>query len=242
MRLPTGQYEGIEWYMGARDFWHRELRRLKFWNPTIPTTVETVRTGADEPLYLSVEYESPDQQALSQLKIKPFPKPQLHIQRPKTSNPLYEGSVDPGRRQQPTRDPRHPVPSPKTLNPVPMPDNVREHAPRDEIRPVPQSSNGPASPQVTTPSETIYTRTVTLPLAGLRHTEIWNWIRQHTKLQNHRPVPSEEGQSYQIVARFKKEAAKDRKRVKTGINAMKKEQLELRKAREAAERMAADNV
>lgn len=244
MRLPTGEYEGLEWYIGARQFWRKELQRLKFWNPSLPTAVETIRTGSNEPLYLSVEYQSPDQQALAQLNIKPYPKPQLHLKNPKTPNPAIEGSADPRRRQQPARDRRHPVPSPKALPAIYFPKNVIEHAPRDEIKQMAEleASSAKSAKKATPPAQTLYTRTVTIPLAGLRHIEIWNWIRQHTKLPDHRPVPSEEGKAYQQVARFRKEAEKDRKRVKAGIGAMKREQQELKKAREAAERMAAENV
>lgn len=239
MRLPTGEYEGLEWYSGARDFWRKELRRLQFWNPTLPTAVETIRTGSNEPLYLSVQYQSPDQQALSQLKIKPYPKPQLHLKKSKVPNPW---SADPRRRQLPARDPRHPVLSPKLLEPVYVPDNVAQHAPKDEIKQITDSESSLSSQQAGSTPQTLYTRTVTLPLAGLRHIEIWNWIRQHTKLSDHRVVPGEEIKDYRGVSQFRKQAALDRKRVKAGIDAMKREKLELKKAREAAERMAADSI
>lgn len=238
MRLPTGEYEGLEWYAGAREFWRKELRRIQFWNPTLPTAVETIRAGSNEPLYLSVEYQSPDQQALSQLKIKPYPKPQLHLKRPKVPNPW---SADPRRRQLPARDARHPVPSPKLLEPIYVPDDIAQHAPKDEIKQVINKDSEPSPPSAG-PPQTLYTRTVTLPLAGLRHIEIWNWVRQHTKLADHRVVPAEDMKEYREVSRFRKQAALDRKRVKTGIDAMKKEKLELKKAREAAEAMAADAI
>lgn len=245
MRLPTGEYEGLEWYTGARAFWRKELQRLKFWNPTLPAVVETVRTGANEPLYLSVEYESADKEALSQLKIKPYPKPQLSVKNPKTPNPAYEGSLDPRRRQQRARDPRRPVPKPQNIEPFHFPEGVIEHAPRDEIQEITQlseTSQTKTTTQVIPSERTLYTRTVTIPLAGLRHIEIWNWIRQHTKLPDHRPVPSDEGKAYHAVAHFKREAEKDRQRVKTAMKAMKKEQQELKKAREAAEAIAAEAI
>lgn len=239
MRLPTGEYEGLEWYSGAREFWRKELRRLQFWNPTLPTAVETIRTGSNEPLYMSIEYQSPDQQALSQLKIKPYPKPQLHIKRPKVPNPWL---ADPKRRQLPARDARHPVLSPKYLEPVYVPEDVAKHAPQDEIKQVNVPDSTPSPQQAGNPPKPLYTRTVTLPLVGLRHIEIWNWIRQHTKLSDHRTVPAEEIKEYREVSQHRRQAAQDRKRVRTGIDAMKREKLELKKAREAAERMAADNI
>lgn len=245
MRLPTGEYEGLEWYMGARRFWREELQRLKFWNPTLPAKIDTVRAGTNEPLYMSVEYESADRDALSKLRITPYPKPQLHIKKPKTSNPAFEGSLDPRRRQQRSRDPRHPVPKLRHIDPIHFPENVLEHAPRDEIKEIDASaiaSTDRSSGAVQDGPATLYSRTVTIPLAGLRHTEIWNWIRQHTRLPNQRPVPSDEGKAYQIVAHFKKQAARDRERVRTAIDAMKREQQELKKARAAADALAAEAI
>lgn len=247
MRVPTGQYEGLEWYTGARHFWRKELQRLKFWNPTLPAVVDTVRSGANEPLYISVEYESANREALSQLKINPYPKPQLSVKKPKTLNPAYEGSLDPRRRQQRARDPRRPVPKVKDIEPFYFPEGVLEHAPRDEIKEVAlldetTTATAKTAAQGTSPSKTLFTRTVTIPLAGLRHIEIWNWIRQHTNLRDHRSIPTDELKAYQEVARFKTQGEKDRKRVKTAMDAMKKEQAELKKARAAAEAIAAEAV
>ena len=70
MRLPTGTYRGREYYAGARDFWRGHLQRLKFANPALHCNVETVRTGENEPLYLSITYESPDRNALSKFDLK----------------------------------------------------------------------------------------------------------------------------------------------------------------------------
>lgn len=242
MRLPTGQYEGIEWYSGARDFWRGELKRLKYWNPSLPTTVETIREGSNEPLYLSVEYQCPDRNALEQLKTEPFPKPQLHVRNPKTPHPLLKMGFDPRRRQWKSH-----IPDPKVLDPVRMTKEVLSHAPRDEIQEIKEVKEVPppskrSDAQAADSSETLYTRTVTLPLAALRHHEIWNWIRQHTKLPDHRRTPVNELVQYVEVKQFMKKAEKDRQMVRASMVAMKKEQQELKKAREAAERMAAENM
>lgn len=268
MRVPTGTYPNKEYYWGARDFWHQELKRLKYWNPALKTEVETIRAGEDEPMYLTVEYESTDREALSQLKAFPLPKPQLKIQ-PRANNRTEKQEQEQKLREQVAAmnpDPRKkgqagalptsvaaqlgiqqlafasnkPTPSPKDLKPVKLTPEILSHAPKDEITVKAQPAADASTPQTTSPPETTYSRTLTLPLAGLRHHEIWNWIRQHTGLGDHRRIPEAEGSAYQALCGHKRRAAKDRHLVRTGVEAMKREEQELKKAREAAERMAAE--
>ncbi|KAK5958285.1 hypothetical protein OHC33_000127 [Knufia fluminis] len=263
MRVPTGPYPNKEYYWGGRDFWHGELKRLKYWNPTLRTEIETIRNRENEPMYLTVEYESTDREALSQLKAYPLPKPQLKV-KPRANNKTEQqeqeqnlreqrSAADPDpRKAQPAAQPRSVVeglgyhhlqkltPSPKTLQPVKLTPEILSHAPSDEIKVKAQPVADASSPQTTSPPQTTYSRSLTIPLAGVRHTEIWNWIRQHTGLPDHRRIPAPEMAEWQKVADHNRQAAKDRKLVKTGIDAMKREQLELKKAREAAERMAAE--
>lgn len=267
MRVPTGTYPNKEYYWGARDFWHRELKRLKYHNPALKTEIETIRNGENEPMYLTVEYESTDREALSQLKAFPLPKPQLKIkprannrteqqeQEQKLREQIAAMNPDP-RKGQPAAQPKSiaaqlgiqqlafasdkPTPSPKDLKPVKLTPEILSHAPKDEITVKAQPAADASSPQTTSPPQTIYARSLTLPLAGVRHHEIWNWIRQHTGLADHRRIPEAEGSAYKALVGHKKRAAKDRKLVNAGVQAMKREEMELKKAREAAERMAAE--
>jgi len=265
MRVPTGTFPNKEYYWGARDFWHKELRRLKYWNPALRTEVETIRNGEDEPMYLTVEYESTDREALSQLKAYPLPKPQLKI-RPRANNKKEREEQEQKLRQQIAEsnpDPRKgqiqpksiaaqlgiqklafasdkPTPSPKLLKPVTLTPEILSHAPKDEITVKAQPAAEASSPQTTSPPQTTYSRSLTLPLAGVRHHEIWNWIRQHTGLPDHRLRSHDEKIAYLQLVDHKHRAAKDRQLVKAGVEAMKREEAELKKAREAADRMAAE--
>lgn len=121
------------------------------------------------------------------------------------------------------------------MRPVRMTANIVKHAPKDTIQ-----AKGMKS--VNGELQTIYGRTITTPLAGVRHTELWNWIRQHQGLPDHRKIPQEEEDRHKQYLRFGKQAHKDRILVRKGVGAKKKEEKELRKAREAAERNAADTV
>lgn len=267
MRVPTGPYPNKEYYWGARDFWHKELKRFKYWNPTLRTEVETIRNGENEPMYLTVEYESTDRDALSQLKAFPLPKPQLKI-KPRANSKTEQEEQERQLRQQVAEsnpDPRKgliqpksiaaqlgiqqlafatdkPTPSPKFLKPVTLTPDILSRAPKDEITVKAQPAAEASTPQTTSPPQTTYSRSLTLPLAGVRHHEIWNWIRQHTGLPDHRARPTAEKVAYLELVNHKKRAAKDRQLVKGGVEAMKREEAELKKAREAADRMAAEAV
>lgn len=243
MRLPTGTYRGREYYAGARDFWRGHLQRLKFANPSLSCNVETVRTGENEPLYLSITYESPDRDSLSKLDLK-FPKPLARIQpevitRTEGDKKIQEASPLP-KEVRDLPNPNAPQPKPKTLLPIQMTPEILSHAPKDEIKTKAQPAPDPSAPQTTSPPETVYTRTVTLPLGGLRDNEIWLWIRQQLKIHHKKSLEGHEAQEWIGLKEHRSKAEQDRRRVKEGMDAMKKEQMELKRAREAAARMAAE--
>lgn len=243
MRLPTGLYRGTEYYAGAREFWRNHLQRLKFSNPSLHCNVETVRSGENEPLYLSITYESPDREALSKLNLR-FPKPLQRTKplvrtRTEGDKQIQETSPVPKELKNPP-SPDAPLPRVKTLTPVQMTAEIRAHAPKDEIKAKAQPAADPSGPQTTSAPETVFTRTVTLPLGGLRANEVWLWMRQQLDLHHETLMMGKDKEEWVRLARFRAEADKDRQRVKTGIDAMKREKLELKKARENAAKMAAE--
>jgi hypothetical protein len=98
----------------------------------------------------------------------------------------------------------------------------------------PQDSSSP------TPSEPIFTRHVKVDLSEKGATSIWEYIKSTTKCEE-APEPTEEEKTMMAQWRdFKSQAGEDRKLVKAGIDQINKEKEELRKAREAAERLTSE--
>lgn len=270
--MPTGTCKSPGYYVGARDFWRMELQKLKYWNPSLTITVETVRDESGEaPMYLSVEYESSDKDELSKLKATPLPKPLFKLPArefrkrrgkswPATPNAQKEKIIAQShaetrqRRQETTPSvileqlngqlllTNEPLPKVKLIKPITMTPDIASHAPSDEITIKAQPAADPSQPQSTSPPATVYSRTVTTPLAGLRHNEIWQWLRQHTGLPDHQPPTKEEEHKWQELVKFKQQADKDRKMVKAGLKLMRGEQAQLRKAKALADQMAAENI
>lgn len=269
IRIPTGDYPYKEFFIGARHFWHGELERLKYWNPSLSSRVDVIRSGQDEPFYMTVEYESGDRAALSNLKAQPFPVPMLKMkpadqkygqgwkkaEEIKKLKPLSSFDRLAKLREaipdvmdqigDQLRLPGQPFEKMKDMRPVKITPKLAEHIPKDEIRAIAQPAADPSKPQSTSPPQTMYRRKITIPVAGLRHTEIWNWIRSHQNLPDHRtwkPAQNPDMEAHVSLERFRVESSKDKKRVKYGIDTMKREKRQLELARAAAAERAAENV
>ncbi|KAK5101887.1 hypothetical protein LTS08_004346 [Lithohypha guttulata] len=266
MRVPTGEFPNKEWFYGARQFWRKEMQRLKYWNPALSTNVETVKHGEKEPMYLTLEYESNNRDALEKIKAEPLPKPLLKI-RPLRSHGrdmtlkrvMFADlrNMAPEDRLQKLQDTipwimqqldnqvilhKEKTPKVKDIRPIKMTPELATHVPKDEIVVKAQPAADPSQPQSTSAPATLYSRKLSIPIAGLRHTEIWNWIRQHQGLRDHRRRRGAEQRAWQSLCAFGEAAQKDRRRVKRGVKNKKKEEKQLKNARDAAARIAADNV
>lgn len=267
MRLPTGEYRCEEYYIGAREFWHTIVRRLKYYNPSLPVKVDFVRAGQNEPLYMTVTYETPEKKFLEK-NIK-MPRPLFRIPQPpkkiqeqlklQRQQQQRQPDTDPetrtnNERRQPTfeeqmdldgKDGKRRQRQVSKIPAVTIPPHIAAVAPKDEITLVPQPATDPAAPQTTSPPQPVYSRTLTLPLAGLRHHEIYWWFKQPLKASGlfrygARRTPLEEKMEISKLQAFKKRAQMDRIRVKKGVEAMKREEAELKKARESAAAMTAE--
>lgn len=98
----------------------------------------------------------------------------------------------------------------------------------------PKSSQDGSSP---TPS---FTRHVKVDLSEKGAASIWEYIKSTTKCEE-APEPTEEEKTMMAQWRdFQSQAGEDRKLVKAGIDQVRKEKEELRKAREAAERLTSE--
>lgn len=261
MRVPTGTHPDNVFYLGARRFWHEELRRLKYHNPALKTEVETATTTEQGPCFLTVEYESTDRQALERLNIS-LPKPLLRIRRAGTPAAESNQADKPKRvsrykSQEPAQEPstnswivkarelgvsklvtgKMKMPSPESLRPIEMTPAVKDAAPKDEIVVKSQPLSSSSQPQSVSSPTMLYSRTLTLPLAAIRHTEIWNWLRQHTDLpyKGSSPEQKEAEKEHQEMLKFLAKADKDRQLVRAGFMAKKKEENDLKAARAAVE-------
>lgn len=222
-------------------------------------------------MYLSVEYESSNQDDLSNLKATPLPKPLYklplrelyqHMNKswpslPKTQKAkLIASSLVEARKRRIETIPStvleqingqisfegEPMIKLKVVKPVQFTSDILSHAPKDEITIKSQPAADASQPQSTSPPTAVYSRTLTTPIAGLRHTEIWQWIRQHTGLPDHHRTEKSEEHQWQDLLKFKKQAQKDRELVAEGLRVMRAEQAQLKKAKALADQMTADAV
>lgn len=272
MRLPSGEYKSWEYYRGARKFWHRELRSLKYWNPSLPVEVETVRTGSNEPLYMTITYEAENASRLSQTP--QFPKPLLRIKAPRQASRRRQlpegGQIEPdnaitagaaeattptpsieeskseatfeertyGNVLSTTGDEETRADLISQIQPVSIPPHIAAVAPSDEIVTVAQPAADPSEPQTTSPPVVRYQRTLTLPLAALRGIDIFEWLRQPLLPEMSRKRSKiNKADSQKLVGgpKRREQSAEDRARVKRGVDAMKREQAEIRQAKAAAQ-------
>lgn len=267
MRLPTGQWQYREFFWGARDFWRRELVRLKYQNPGLIVDVDTIRSPSEkEPIYLTAEYESTDRQELEHIQPAAFP---LQLSR---IPPLRRWESERVRKKEKRteetekkerEDPVNKVyqlakaigiPKPyiagfvtpmlDELKPISMTPEIQAHAPDSAIVTKAQPAVSPEEPQTTSSPTTTYSRTLTLPLAGLRATEIWHWLRQPQKLQYEGRSEKQNAMTapWQKLCHFKEQAKIDRRLVAAGLVKRKQEEAEIAKARQIAQRVTENNA
>lgn len=108
-----------------------------------------------------------------------------------------------------------------------------------EITIKPQPAADPSSPSTTSPPVTMFQRNLTLGLRGRYAIDIWHWFLSATGARPY-IVSRSDAMLMRHHREHEKKAAVDRERVKSGIDAMKKEKEELRRAREAAERLQSE--
>jgi hypothetical protein len=102
-----------------------------------------------------------------------------------------------------------------------------------------QPAADPSAPSSASPPSTSYTREITLGLRGRTPGQIFSYFKHVTKArQYYRSLPDR--RSKRKMDKFFDKADEDRERVKAGIDAMRREKEDLRRAREAADRLAAD--
>lgn len=133
------------------------------------------------------------------------------------------------------------MPKTKDIKPVEFSRMILEHCPKDEVVPVAQSAADASAPQTTSPPETIYSRKVTTPITGVRHIELWNWIRQTGRLPYIGSAPSEEElKEYHQSQKDDRRSNRDRKRVKKGLETKRGQEKALKDARAEAERITSE--
>ncbi|EXJ89014.1 hypothetical protein A1O3_02078 [Capronia epimyces CBS 606.96] len=108
-----------------------------------------------------------------------------------------------------------------------------------KIESKPQLAADPSAPSSTSPPAEIFTRRATVDIAGKRPAQIWHWFQKTTKCEDIPQSPEDVELMRRLNAFFQK-AEVDRKRVQVGIDEMRKQKEDLRKAREAAERLTSE--
>ncbi|KAK6382888.1 hypothetical protein LTS17_003558 [Exophiala oligosperma] len=105
-----------------------------------------------------------------------------------------------------------------------------------EIQTKPQE---PADQASTSTSVPIFTRNGILGLKGKHSREIWRWLEHKTACKDVSITPQDDILRRKLQGIARKSAA-DRMLVKAGMDALRKQQAELKKAREAAERLTSE--
>jgi hypothetical protein len=109
-----------------------------------------------------------------------------------------------------------------------------------EIESKPQPAADPKAPSTTSPPSPAFTRNARLNLGKEGAPEIWKWFKKTTSCQEVTMSAQDEELRRELQSFFQK-AEKDRQLVKAGIEAMRKEKQELKRAREAAERLTSES-
>lgn len=104
-----------------------------------------------------------------------------------------------------------------------------------QSKPVPDVNAG--SPSSASPAQPTFTRQVTLELGQQHSEQIWRWFQSTTNCEDFPEDPIDSARMEELRIFFEK-AEEDRQRVKAGMDAMRKQKADLKKAREAAERLA----
>lgn len=79
-----------------------------------------------------------------------------------------------------------------------------------------------------------------MDVARKRPGQIWHWFKKTTKCEDI-PISQEDMELMRRLNAFFQKAEIDRQRVKAGIDEMRKQKEDLRKAREAAERLTSES-
>lgn len=217
---------------GVREFWRQDLRRLKYYNPGISVTVDQPAVGLSQPSYISVQYESPDRQILQRIDASYGEFSRLESKR-----------VDPANQKKTTTAAAVTQDPSEIGAEIARRDlDVLSHAPKDEIHTKTQLNPDSSSSSTNPPQpQTIYTRTVTLPAFRSSPQSIWRWIMKGTGCETYqRQMSTEEQKERGELQSFFRKADIDRKRVKEGLDKVKREKQELKLAREAADRLASE--
>lgn len=109
-----------------------------------------------------------------------------------------------------------------------------------DIESKPQDAASANAPSSTSPPTSIFTRNAKLSLDRIHAREIWRWFQRTTNCEDVPIAPQDEELRRKLDAFFQ-QAEKDRKLVKIGVDAVKKQQADLKRAREAAERLTAES-
>jgi len=190
---------------------------------------------------LTLQFEGSDPEALKAIATK-SDRPR-RIQRASKQDQAYKGMTEeemetearkqsPNWRDAPVRD-EAPAAGKNA-------DTKKPSANDDEIVLKPQPAADPAAPSTTAPPEPLYMRSVTLGLKGRSAPDIWKWFQYRTKCEE-LPTSSEDEATQVNLAEFNVQAEQDRQRVKAGVDAMRREKEDLRRAREAADRLTAES-
>ncbi|RVX76040.1 hypothetical protein B0A52_00397 [Exophiala mesophila] len=104
-----------------------------------------------------------------------------------------------------------------------------------------ETSDSPAA-ETSTPksSQSSYQRVLSANLSGHQVETIWDFVQGVTGAKEAPAPTTEELEQMQRLNEFFEQSEKDRQLVKAGRDAIAKEKAELRKAKEAAERMSAE--
>ncbi|EXJ72978.1 uncharacterized protein A1O5_04127 [Cladophialophora psammophila CBS 110553] len=101
-------------------------------------------------------------------------------------------------------------------------------------QPVEETTTSTSS--LTSPATSIFTRSVELRLGPHQPGSIWTWFQNATRCEDF-PENPEESEQMERLNEFFVKAEEDRQRVKAGMDAIRKQKEDLKRAREAAERM-----
>jgi len=108
-----------------------------------------------------------------------------------------------------------------------------------EVQSKPQSAVDASAPSSASPSLPIFTRNGTLPLNDKDPKDIWRWFQKTTSCKDVTRTEQDEILRRQLQA-FSVKAAHDRQLVKAGMDDLRKQKADLKRAREAAERLTSE--
>ncbi|KIV80278.1 hypothetical protein PV11_07791 [Exophiala sideris] len=109
-----------------------------------------------------------------------------------------------------------------------------------EVESKPQPAASASDPSSTSPPQPIFTRNAKLSLDRTHAREIWRWFQKTTKCEDV-PVAPQDEELRQKLATFFQQSEVDRKLVQIGVDAVRKQKADLKRAREAAERLTAES-